>query len=295
MIQNEYGVFVMEKKERQPALIMKMQDLRGNLSKSEVLVVDYIVAHSDEVINLSVAGLADASGVSDATVVRTCRKLGLTGYQDLKVTLAQDIVSPLQSIHEEVHEDDNIKQITAKVFGSTLNALEYTHEVIRPESIEDAANAIMKAERVCIFALGNSHAIALDLQHKLMRLGILANCYTDSHLMTIAANAITDRDVVFAISHSGSSKDIVDTSAIARKAGATVISLTNLGKSPLSKLAQINLFTASKETKYRIVALSSRIVQMAIIDTIYTTIAIRKPDTVEGFRKIEHALDRLKY
>ena len=55
---------------------------------------------------LSVAALADAAGVSDPTVVRACKRLGFTGYQDLKVTLAQSIVTPLQNIHEEISSDD---------------------------------------------------------------------------------------------------------------------------------------------------------------------------------------------
>ena len=71
--------------------------------------------------------------------------------------------------------------------------------------------------------------------------------------------------------------------------------MTNIGRSPLSKIADVCLYTASKETLYRIVSLSSRIVQMAIIDTIYTIIAIRMEDSVEGFRRIELALDKKKY
>ena len=279
----------------QPALLMKIQELRGNLSRAECKVVDYITKNPQKVITLSVAGLAEASGISDATVVRTCRKIGMSGYQDLKVTLAQDIVSPLQSIHEQVCADDDAPSVVAKVFGSTLNALTYTHETLNAQAVEMAAEAIMNAQRVSVLALGNSHAIALDLQHKLMRLGILANCYTDSHMMTIAAANMQEGDLVFAISHSGSSRDVVDAARLAKGRGAKIISLTNIGRSPLSKTADICLYTAAKETMYRIVALSSRIVQMAIIDCIYTLIAIRRADSVEGFRRIEHALEKQKY
>ena len=101
----------------QPALLMKIQELRSNLSRAECKVVDYITRNPQKVITLSVAGLAEASGVSDATVVRTCRKIGMSGYQDLKVTLAQDIVSPLQSIHEQVCADDDAPSVMAKVLG----------------------------------------------------------------------------------------------------------------------------------------------------------------------------------
>ena len=61
------------------------------------------------------------------------------------------------------------------------------------------------------------------------------------------------------------------------------------------EVADIKLYTASRETKYRILALSSRIVQMIIIDCIYTIIATRKPDAIDNFYKIEKALNTKKY
>lgn len=281
--------------DRLPALLLKMKALRSTLSRAEQQVVDYIIENPEKVIYLSVAALAENSNVSDATVVRTCRGLGLNGYQDLKVTLAQDIVTPLQSIHEEIHQNDNTTVIIDKVFQSTLHALNFTHDTINEESIEAAANAILHAQSVTIFGLGNSHSIAIDLQHKLLRLGINANAYVDSHMQAIKATHLCSGDVVFSISHSGSSIDIVDSTNIAKNNGAKTISLTNIGSSPLSKLTDIQLYTASKETKYRIVAMSSRIAQMAIIDTIYTIIAIRKPDSVDNFHNIEKSLNKKKY
>lgn len=281
--------------DRLPALLLKMKALRSKLSKSEQQVVDYIIENPEKVIYLSVAGLAESSSVSDATVVRTCRSLGLNGYQDLKVTLAQDIVTPLQSIHEEINQDDSASLIIDKVFQGTMHALNFTHDTLKVESIEAAADVIMNAKTVTIMGLGNSHAVAIDLQHKLMRLGINANAYVDSHMQAINATHLGPGDVVFSISHSGSSMDIVDSTQIARDNGATTISLTNIGISPLSKLTDIQLYTASKETRYRIVAMSSRIAQMAIIDSIYTIIASKKPNAIDSFHCIEKSLNKKKY
>lgn len=285
----------MVKNEKLPALLLKMRSLYSSLSKAEQQVVDYIMENPEKVIYLSVAGLAENSGVSDATVVRTCRSLGLNGYQDLKVTLAQDIVTPLQSIHEEIEEDDDASVIISKVFQGTMHALTFTHDTLNVESVVKAAEAIMNARMLIIIGLGNSHSIALDFQHKMLRLGINAVAHCDSHMQAIVCSNLTDEDVLFAISHSGSSKDIVDSAEIAKSLGATTISLTNIGVSPLNKLTDIQLYTASKETKYRIVAMSSRIAQMAVIDSIYTIIAARTPKVVENFRKIEKMLNPKKY
>lgn len=285
----------MASNDRLPALLLKMKALYAKLSKSEQRAADYILQHPEEVIYLSVAGLAEQSGVSEATVVRACRRIGLDGYQDLKVTLAQDLVTPLQGIHEEIQDGDDASTIITKVFQGTLHALTFTHDTLKPAAVEQAADIIMRARAVIIMGLGNSHAVAVDLQHKLLRVGIRATAHTDSHMQAIAAAHTTPDDVIFSISHSGSSRDIVDNTKAAKSNGAFTISLTNIGSSPLSKLTDLQLYTASKETQYRIVSMSSRIAQMAIIDSIYTIIAYKRPETTEGFHKIGKALLGKKY
>lgn len=281
--------------ERSPALLLKMRAMRELFSAAERRVLDYILANPEKVIYLSVAGLADLSGVSDATVVRTCQKLGMAGYQELKVTLAQDLVTPLQNIHEEVRAEDDAAAILDKVVQSTIHTLTLTHDTAKPETLEAAACAILGARRVCIYGLGNSHAVALDLQHKLNRLGLDAAAFTDPHLQAINASYCAPGDLVFAISHSGSSRDIVDSVRIARARGARIVTLTNIGVSPLQREADIALFTASQETRYRIVALSSRIAQITLIDVIYTIAAMRKEGAVEGFHRVDQALQAKKY
>lgn len=276
-----------------PAVVLKIQELIPTLSKSEQLVANYIIQHPDQVITLSVAALADAAGVSDPTVVRACKRLGFIGYQDLKVTLAQSIVTPLQNIHEEIAPDDDIQKIVSKVFYSAIHTLQYTHDTLLPADIQKAAETLMAARRIFIFGLGASGAIASDLQHKLLRLGLDASTYVDAHLQAITTAYCTAEDVVVAISHSGSSKIIIDNVRMAKENGAKIISLTSFGRSPLSKMADICLFTASMETKYRILAISSRIAELTIIDSIYTYIAMRC-DSIKQM-KVEKAMKELKY
>ena len=278
-----------------PATIMKIQALKDSMSKSEQLVCDYIINHPEEVVYLSVSGLAAASGVSDATVIRTSQKIGNSSYQDLKISLARDIVTPLQAVNEQVDSSDAPSTVLEKVFQSTLHTIDFTYNMLNVDDVELAAEKILNAGRICICGLGNSHAIAIDMQHKLMRLGLNAVSYADGHLQIIGVSSIGEGDVMVAISHSGSSRDIVTAAGIAKDNGAYVISITSLGRSPIADVSDLALHTASNETQYRAVALSSRIAQMVIIDAIYPFIALKKPDAVEGFFTIEKHLGSTKY
>ncbi len=276
-------------------MIIKLKTLLPTVSKSEQQVLNFICQNPDKIIYFSVSELAESCHVSEATVIRACRSAGASGYQDLKVTLAQDIVLPIQSINEEISFSDDPATIVNKVFQSTLNTLQYTRNTIKIENLAKAADCLLNARRIMITGFGNSRAMALDLLHKLVRLGLDAVVYQDSHIDTIGSSFLTKDDCLFAISHSGSTKDVVDTARIAHEQGAKVISLSNIGKNPLLKYSDIPLHTASNETKYRIAAIDSRVAQVVLIDCIYTMIAIKKPDAVQGFNKIEKALHVKKY
>ena len=277
------------------SVLMKIQMLQPTLSRAEQRVAEYILNNSSKVISLSVAGLADLSGVSDATVVRACKSFGFSSYQEFKVTLARNTVSPLQSIHAEIGQNDSPQLVIDKVFQENIHTLQYTHNTISQDALVQAADVLQSARRVVIFGLGNSSAIALDLQHKLMRLGIFAQAFWDTHMQEIAAVQCSEGDVVFAISDSGSSIDVVECAKLGRSNGACVISLTNIGRSPLSKISDIALMTASRETEYRLTSIASRIAQMTVIDCLYTLIALKTPGSTDIFYKIDKALDRKKY
>ena len=178
-------------------------------------------------------------------------------------------------------------------FQSAVLALQFTRDMLEPETLAAAAQLLMNARKIVIFGLGGSAPVAMDLHHKLLRLGLNAAVYTDPHLQVIACNYLDERDAVFAVSHSGSSRCVVDSTQTAKHRGAKVISLTSAGKNPLSKLADISLNTNSKETKYRVVSIASRVAALTIADSIYTYIAMRT-DGAKSLQ-IEKSMESLKY
>lgn len=282
--------------EHEVGILMNIRSLMENLAKSEKKVAAYILEFPEKVIRLSVTELAESSGSSEATVVRTCRKLGMMGYQDLKVRLAQNLVSPIQSINESIKEDDSYSDMIRKVFNSSIHTLKYTLSIMNFDAVKQAADLIEGADRVFITALGNSVGLAYDLFHKLLRLGCNALMSSDTHLQSIVACGPAAGSVMIAISHSGSSKDIVEAAKLWKEHGGTLITITNAGRSPLSKIADVPLVTASRETMYKLSALSSRAAQLAIIDSLYTLIAMAHVDaSAKRFAMIDECLRDKKY
>ena len=276
-----------------PAVVLKIRSAIPSLSKSETAVAEYICEHHEEVINLSVSALADCCGVSEPTVIRACRNLGFSGYQALKIALIQGAGTTVSCSGEEVNAGDDISSAAMKVFAAAADAVALTRESLDFAAMEKAANTLLNARRILVYGVGGSAAVAADVMHKFSRLGLNAIAMSDLNLQAIVSAYAGPGDVVFAISHSGSSKVVVDNAGIAKQNGATVISLSSMGKSPLTEIADISLFTAANETRYRIVAISSRIAELTIIDTIYSYMRFRTGNSKN--LTIEKAIENQMY
>jgi len=268
----------------------------NDMGPAEKKIADWLLNNQGEIISLSISELAEKCGCGEATIVRFARRLGLEGYQGLKLSIAQEASNSQNIVNETISKEDSCLLIFSKISNGIYRSLDHTKKVLDEDNLEKAVKKIIDARRIAIFGLGNSSAIAIDAQHKFLRAGLDASAYCDNHMQAIAASHLTKEDVAIGISHSGSSIDVVEALRLSKEAGATTICITNFGKSPIIKQSDIVLFTASEETKYTIFGMNSRIAQLAIIDTIYTYIVLHKSEEgLKAIRATEMALQNKKY
>lgn len=264
----------MDQSVNSPTLI-KMASLRNSMTKSEQQVVDTILEEPSIIIHSSVSDLAYKSNVSEPTVIRACRSLGMSGYHDLKITLTKELIKPIQLINEDITGEDTVADVVTKTINSVIRTLESTLQTVSMEDIARALDIIDKADRIAIIGFGNSHAIAEDLQHKLMRVGKAATAYGDPYLAAIAITSLKKDDILFCISHSGSSRNVVELAQQAKDNNISIISISNIGVTPLSKISTVTLHTSSAESNYRIIGLNSRFAQLSIIDSLHALLSMR--------------------
>lgn len=277
------------------SILHKIRFLQKSMGPAEKKIADYLLSHTSEILGSSISKLASNCGCGDATVVRFARRLGLEGYQELKIRLAAEL-NATSSISAEIHKGDSCLDIFQKRIGEIQSSLEGTAAVLDPEQLDRAAKVILQSDRVVIFGLGNSAAIAHDAAHKFLRLGLAAQSCCDNHMQAIVASHLKRGSVAIGISHSGSSKDIVEALRLCKICGATTICITNYGEAPIVSASDIALFTKSDETKHSILAMSSRIAQLAIFDSIYTYIVLNADKTAkQAIYNTEFALQNKKY
>lgn len=277
-------------------ILVRLQAMRDNLSPVSQRIIDYVVENRSDVIHMSVSEVAAEIGVSIGSVVRLCQQVGLKGFQDLKIAFARELFEPIKFIHEDVNVGDDVSQVIDKVIQSDIRALIDTQRILDPQAMKAAVQLILNAKRVEFYGIGSAGPIAVDIYYRMLRIGINCVVSTDSHMQAVSAS-LTDSDVVVVtISHSGSTVETVQATRLAKEAGARTICVTNYGKSPLHDFADVVLHTASTETLFRTEAMTSRIAQLSVVDTLYVCVALaRFEESLGNINKTADVLSIKRY
>lgn len=255
-------------------LLQNIHQARHQLRKSERKVCEYVLSHLNEVIHMRIVDLASAAAVSEPTVVRFCRAINCSGFQDFKLRLAQHLATKKEFETFVIAEGDSIADLGVKVFDATLATLAQVRDSINPHAIEAAIEAITQAKRVEFYGFGASAAVAADAQHKFFRLQISTSAYSDPHIQTMSAMSLNANDVVVAISQSGKTRALIEAIKLANNAGAKTIALAPTN-SPVALASQIPIYIDAEEEVEIYTPLSSRIAHLVVIDLIAVGVAQR--------------------
>jgi DNA-binding MurR/RpiR family transcriptional regulator len=278
-------------------VIQRIKEKYDEFTNAEKKIADTILSDPKGIIESSISDLSEKAGVkSEASVVKFYKKLGLNSFQQFKVLLAQSISrAPLEIVYEDVSSEDDTKTITEKIFKATVRAILDTLNWMDVDSIEKAVDLFKNAQRIIFIGFAASAAVAFDAFHKFTRIG--KNCLfsNDEHIIATILATASPNDLLVAISHTGETISVVNFAKKAKEMKMPVVAITGNRKSTLAKYSNVVLATNTKETKIRTDAMTSRIVQLVILDTIYTLLAARDPRAIENLNKSRLAVSELKY
>jgi len=270
-------------------VLSKVRGFYSSLSSSEKKVADYILDHYQETIRMTLADVAQESGVSDATVLRFSRSIGYKRWLEFKIDLTQTLPSLPDQILDEVSEGDSPGDIAKIVFNCSIQALTDTIAVLDEASFKEALDLINNAERILLVGVGTSGPMANEMHNRFLRLGLNCHVQTDSYIQVMESALLTSKDLIVVISQTGDSEDPLRTTALAKSNGSAVIVITGNTASKLTDYADVVLLSVSHET--RVETIASRIAQYAIIHALYVGLAMQDvPSTVNKEKMIWEAM-----
>lgn len=257
---------------------------------SEKKIASCIMERKQDVIDMTVAELAKASGASDASVSRFCRRCGFKGFHQLKMTLARELTEESEvEVSNDLSRRD-IAQSLQNILANKVEELKQTVAMIEPKNLDKILTVLQHARMVQVVAVGNTIPVALDAAFKLNQLGIPAVTGTILETQTAYAFNLGKKDVILAISNSGVSKRLRTLISGAKENGVTVIAITNKLDSPVGELSDYHITTATREKLLREDFLFSRVPATMVIEILYLLLSVSIRDSERHLRRHETAI-----
>lgn len=266
------------------ALAAKVRTLSPSMTRSMQRVAEAVAGDPAGCAALTVTGLAELTGTSEATVVRTSRLLGYPGYRDLRLALAalaaQQAAGSAPAVTADIAVDDSLPDVVAKLAQEEQQCLADTAAGLDVTQLEAAVGALSAARRIDVYGIGASNLVGQDLAQKLLRIGLIAHAHGDPHLAVTNAVQMRTGDVAVAITHSGRTTDVIEPLRVAFDHGATTIAITGRPDGEIASYADHILTTSTaRESELRPAAMSSRTSQLLVVDCLFIGVAQRTYDT----------------
>lgn len=264
------------------------RDLLGEIANSipsfhasEAAIAHVILENPESVAQLNISQLATLSSTSVASVVRFSKTVGFKGYPEFRMALVSEISRIAHSAPETSELDggitvsDSPEEVIRKISQADARAIQSTAERLDVSSFVATVDAWEKARTIGVFGVASGGYVAMDLQLKLNRLGKHCVAWVDVHTALTSISMLGENDVLVAISHSGTTVDVIDVMREFKSRGVKIILITNTLRSTSTAIADLILYTSARETTFRSGATASRIAQLTVVDCLCVALAQR--------------------
>lgn len=266
----------------QPNILDEISNQHTSMTRSAKKLADYIFSNKSTVQYMSITSLAEASGVSEATITRFCHNLGLGGYNEFKLAIAradQSVhhLSPLSADGSQ-NDEGSMESLCRRLYQTDVNALTETLELVDPERAGKAVELLSNAQRVYCFGQGGSNIMAKEAWIRFSTASSRFIHIEDSHMQAMAASLCGAEDVILFFSYSGSTRDMLDVLRPAKNGGAHIILITHFFNSPAALLSDVVLLCGATESPLQSGSIAARIGQLFIIDYLFHSYCIQNQE-----------------
>lgn len=272
--------------------------LRQNYKKfsdTEKVIAKHFLDLGIDVVNKTLSELSNDINVSEATIYKFVKKIGFSGFQDFKISVAANLRTETRKskdivVFADIDKNDTPEIIAQKIVNSNKNLMDDLVQHLDNNILESALELIFPAKCIHFYGQGASSAIALDSYHKFLRTKYSCNYIADYHMQLSNATKLGPKDCVFLFSHSGQTFETIEIAKILYENQVKIITLTGNPDSELVGYSDVSFIVNSEESTFRSEALTARILYLTIIDILYVTVMYRdeeiNKETLENIRVV---------
>lgn len=249
------------------SIIDRLYSMLPTLTATDRKIAQVVLTNPGAVVNTTIAALAKESNVSEASISRFCRTIGVEGFHQLKIELAK-VAENRSAYYQEINVD-NLQQALSNISANKVAEIEGTLKNASSHDIRKILDSLKQASVILVAAAGDTQPVADDAVYKFNQLGLLA--ITDSSWETALAqtmNAPADA-LLLVISNSGETRNLITQIKAAQQRGIAVVAITNRKDSPIGLAADYQLLTAVRQQIFESEYFFSRVAAMTAVEALF--------------------------
>lgn len=200
-----------------------------NLNDTDDTIIEYIRTNKKDIPKLSIQNIAKDLFISPNAIMRTAKKLGYSGFSELKFSLQKE-QDPYQLDTVEKRVLDKLPQNIMKSF-----------DVIDEIALNSLLKAIKVSEKILFVGIGDSTYFCELFGRHLRCANKNVEYFQQIHDIEYAAKSYTSDDLVIVISASGSIDRLINIAKNLKSKGVSVYCITHFGSNELSKVCDVQL------------------------------------------------------
>ena len=212
-------------------LIKIDHDFHNTLTETEQKVIGFINMNAEKISSMSISDVAEATYSSPATVSRTIKKCGISGFAELRYLITQKTT---------VHKD-NIA--VNEIFNKSLTEVTQTIEQLSIETILAVVREIRQAKRIYLLSRGLTEHVADEFALKLQLQGFNVFANSDPSIMQDITRRMKNQELVIIFSLSGKTPELLTAAENAASLGARIVTITcGAPDTPLARIAHLTAY-----------------------------------------------------
>ncbi len=256
----------------------KKIELCEHLTPVENDIGQFILNNKEKVSEMTIQEFSDLLFISKSAIHRFCKKIGLKGYNELKIQIAKDLADNLKDINQvDVNNPfsakDGPKEIAYKLKELYEITIRDTFKCIDEKELKICAELLKNAEKIDIYTHSHNSNIADNFQDKMLTIGIKVDCPKTFYTQRLSALASNSYNVAIILSYSGKASWILPIVKKLYENKTTIILIGKLGSNYYKPYIKHHIAISDNENlRDRISQFSSHIGLQYIMDVLYSCI-----------------------
>ena len=221
-------------------LAARVEPVAATLTPGERRIADILLSNPHEAAFLGVEELAKRSDSSVATAVRFAKKVGYTGYLEMRKAMVSEARKQFRRGDQLLQAPSQASETLLEVARRDVRNIDLVVREVNEKLLQAVVERIKDSRLRLTLGDGVSALMARHLSYLLINAGLPAMEGNPSDFATQVGN-LDSRDLLIAISISPYSRETLDAAAYAKKRSVPVLAFTDRLNSPLARSATFTL------------------------------------------------------